>query len=152
MHLRIEACELPGTECHPGPGAPQGYRDIRVGVQRRNDPRSVLGIVSGDETTATWTLDCAVKVTAEGVDITGPYVQGRPHRRFVYLSWLSEQGPGPMGMFRRAKIRLDDIPQPVLEHAVRGGSIAVQVRLTDDNGNPSCATLGPPAVAWRQDR
>jgi len=90
-----------------------------------------------------------MKSSPEGVDITGPYIQGRPYRRFIYLSWLSDQGAGPLGMFRRAKIALDTVPQDVLEHARQGGTIAVQVQLTDPKGNPSCATVGPPSVAWQ---
>jgi len=149
MVIRIEAVELPGLRCHPGPDAPDGYTGIRVGVQRRNDPMQILEPVAGDAESATWSMECTVRTTADGIDVTGPYVQGRPHQRFIYLSWLSDQGPGPLGMFRRAKIRLDTVPEAVLRHAESGGTIAVKVRLTDDKGNPSCATLGPPAVAWR---
>ena len=148
MQIRIEARDLPGRACHPGPDAPHGYQNIRVGVQRRNDPYDVLEQVPGDAPAATWTIDGSIKITPEGVDITGDYIHGRPHRRFIYLCWLSDQGTGPLGMFRRAKIRLSDIPQQVVEHGRQGGTIGVRIRLTDANGNPSCATLGPPSVAW----
>ena len=103
----------------------------------------------GDAASATWVLEAVVRETSEGIDFTGPYIQGRPHQRFIYLSWLSDQGPGPLGMFRRGKISLESLPASVLSHAKVGGSIEVTLRLTDEKGNPACATLGPAAVAWR---
>jgi hypothetical protein len=52
-------------------------------------------------------------------------------------------------MFRRGKISLESIPAEVLNHAKVGGTMEVRLRLTDEKGNPACATLGPAAVAWR---
>jgi hypothetical protein len=149
MKLRIEARDLPGVRCHSGPDAPEGYTGIRVGVQRRGDAEQILDPVAGDAASAAWSLDCTVREIATGVDFTGPFVQGRPGGRFIYLSLLSDQGPGPQGMFRRGKIRLDSIPEALLDHARSGGTIVVKVRLTDDKGNPACATLEPPSAAWR---
>jgi hypothetical protein len=149
MKLHIKGRELPGDRCGPGPDAPGGHSGLRVGVQRRGDAMQVLDPVGGDADTAEWTIDCVARETGHGVDVTGPYVQGRPGQRFIYLSWLSDQGPGPLGMFRRGKIRLDEIPEPVLRHAIAGGAIEVEVRLTDVKGNPACATFGPPALTWR---
>ncbi|HEX3824703.1 MAG TPA: DUF5990 family protein [Mycobacteriales bacterium] len=149
MNLRIKGRDLPGSRCGPGPDAPGGHGGLRVGVQRRGDAMQVLDPVAGDAAAAEWTVECAVRETAYGLDFTGPYVQGPPGQRFIYLSWLSDHGPGPLGMFRRGKIRLDALPEPVLQHAISGGTIEVEVRLTDDKGNPACATIGPPAVAWR---
>lgn len=149
MQIRIEAREFPGLRCHAGPDAPAGYTGIRVGVQRRGDPHQVLDPVSGDCVSATWVLEAAVLETSDGVDFTGPYIQGRPRQRFIYLSWLSDQGPGPLGMFRRGKISLESIPEAVRRHAEMGRVIGVTLRLTDEKGNPACATLGPPEAAWR---
>jgi hypothetical protein len=148
MNVRIKGRDLPGRGCGPGPDAPDGHSGLRVGVQRRGDANEVLDPVRGDAEQAEWSIECVARRTADGVDVTGPYVQGRPGDRFIYLSWLSDQGPGPLGMFRRGKIRLNAIPEPVLEHALSGGTIMVEVQLTDEKGNPACATLRPPAVAW----
>jgi hypothetical protein len=149
MQIRIEGRDLPGSGCGPGPDAPGGYLGLQVGIQRRGDAEQILDLVPGDAASATWTLECEVRATDDGADFTGPYVQGRPGGRFIYLSWLSDQGPGPRGMFRRGKIKLDALPVPVQMHALAGGSIAVSVGLTDAKGNPACATLGGPGTAWR---
>ena len=36
LRIRIEATDLPGRSCGPGPDAPDGYKNVHVGVQRRN--------------------------------------------------------------------------------------------------------------------
>jgi hypothetical protein len=146
--VRIEAQRLPGARCGPGPDAPDGYTGLRVGVQRRNDPSEILDPVAGDAGEATWTLQCRVRETEQGPDLLGPYVQGRPQERFIYLSWLSDQGPGPRGMFRRAKLRLDQVPAQVMTEALATGVLRCRVDLTDEKGNPRCAALNPPAIAW----
>jgi len=151
MQIRIEARDLPGLRCHPGPDAPDGHTGLRVGVQRRGDPQQILDPVPGNASSASWTLEATVRDTPHGIDLTGPYIQGRPGGRFIYLSWLSDQGPGPLGMFRRGKISLETIPTQVLDHAKHGGRIGVRVRLTDDRGNPACATFGSASAAWYVD-
>lgn len=148
MLLRIDAYALPGGRCHPAPDAPDGYTNIRVGIQRRGDPHSILAPVSAAVETATWSLECRVTPTEMGLDVTGPYVQGRRGDRFVYLSWLSDEGAGPQGMFRRAKLRLRTVPDGVLEAAASSGTLVCRAHLTDDRGNPRCAGMEPPAVEW----
>ena len=149
MKIRIEGRELPGQICGPGPDAPSGHTGVHVGVQRRGNPNEILDSVPGDAAAANWTIDCNIRRINGGVDVTGPYVQGRPGGRFIYLSWLSDQGPGPCGMFRRGKIRLDSLPEPVVAHALAGGPIAVRIRLTDDQGGPACASIGRADATWR---
>lgn len=84
--LRLEADRLPGRSCAPAPGFP-GYDDIHVGVQRRARPGELLGLTPGDAPAADWTLECLARPAADGTtDLSGPYVQGRPGERFVYLS------------------------------------------------------------------
>lgn len=148
MLIRIEASELPGSRCGPGPDAPDGYTGIRVGVQARRDPNTLLGIVPGDAASASWTLECTTKATEAGLDVNGPHIQGKPHQRFIYLSWLSDQGPGPLGMFRRAKLRLDDVPRELLEAAAGGRTLVGRITLTDGKGNPTCAAVRPPGIDW----
>lgn len=148
MLIRIEATNLPGTRCGPGPDAPDGHTGVRVGVQARRDPQSILGVVAGDADSATWILECTTKATEAGLDVNGPHIQGSPHKRFIYLSWLSDQGPGPLGMFRRAKLWLDAVPPSLVEQAADGGTLVARVTLTDHKGNPTCAAVRPPGIDW----
>jgi hypothetical protein len=49
------------------------------------------------------------------VDFRGPYVQGKRGDRFVYISWGLTPDPDDFGMFRRAKVILDEMPVDLLE-------------------------------------
>src|SRR5690242_20317198 len=110
MKLRVEGFDLSGSSCGPSPDMPAGYHNIHVGVQRRDRRDELLDLVRGDAPSARWTLDCVVARTPTGVDLRGPYIQGRPGGRFVYLSWGTVDADGMFCLFRRAKLWLDAVP------------------------------------------
>ncbi len=126
MRLVIRGHHLPGRSCGP-------YRNVHVGVQVGRDPED---LVPGDAREATW----VVEVRRVDGDFRGPAVQGRKGDRFVYLTWGTMTG-GTFSMFRRAKLRLADLPE--------GDDVAVDVDLTDEKGMPRCARLTPPALRVR---
>lgn len=94
MQIRIEGFELPGESCGPSPDSPDGYHNIYVGVQRRNRRDELLGLVRGDAPSATWTMDWEALPSPTGVDLKGPYIQGPPSDRFIYLSLLGHRRRG----------------------------------------------------------
>ncbi|MFD4430446.1 DUF5990 family protein [Nocardia sp. NPDC058497] len=142
MLIRIVGTGLPGSSCHPA-GAP-AYTNIHVGVQRRNRPEELLDLQRGDAESVTWTLECSV----DGADVRGPYVQGGPGARFVYLSWGTVDDAGTFAMFRRAKLMLADVPTEVMAAATVSGVLEARLGLTDATGNPVCARVKPPAIRW----
>src|SRR5262245_14779939 len=118
IQIRIEASGFPGRACGPSPDRPEGYRNIHVGVQRRAHRDDLLGLHPGDAATAVWVLDATAAPVpaapgttgspgAAGIDLRGPYIQGRPGGRFIYLSWGTVDDAGTFTMFRRAKLLLD---------------------------------------------
>jgi hypothetical protein len=127
---------------------PAGYHNIHVGVQRRDRRDKLLDLVPGDAPSASWMLDCVVARTPTGVDIRGPYIQGRPGGRFVYLSWGTIDADGDFTLFRRAKLWLNAVPEAVVEQAVERGTLLGRLRLTDRKGKPVCAAVRPPAIEW----
>jgi len=143
LRIRIDGVDLPGRACGPDDGIPS-YTNIHVAVQRRDRPAELLDLQPGDAANASWTLECAVT----GTDVKGPYVQGRPGSRFVYLSWGTVDGSGAFSMFRRAKLMLDAVPADVLDAAVREGLLAGRLGLTDGRGHPLCARVVPPRITW----
>ncbi|MFG2534592.1 DUF5990 family protein [Streptomyces sp. NPDC048511] len=147
MQIHIEASELPGRTCGPDTDF-AGFDNIHVGVQRKDRPGELLGLHPGDAAHASWTLDCAAAPTAEGVEVSGPYVQNRLGGRFVYLSWGTVDDSGTFTMFRRAKLMMSDIDPEVLEAASRTGHLTARLRLTDDKGQPRCARVRPPDIIW----
>jgi hypothetical protein len=147
MHVRIDAVDLPGLDCPPGAASPQ-YRNVHVAVQRRGRPAELVGLYPGDAVSVSWTLEVKAALTPSGVDLTGPYVQGRPGERFVYLSWGTVDEDGGFAMFRRAKLMLDAVPGDVLDAAVRGGLLVGRLGLSDACGEPLCARVVPPRITW----
>ncbi|MDQ6698177.1 MAG: DUF5990 family protein [Actinomycetota bacterium] len=148
MQIRIVGSTLPGTSCGPSPDRPDGYRNIHVGVQRRNRPGELFGVVAAAADSATWTLDCDAVDTPAGIDLKGPHIQGPAHRRFVYLSWVTVDDAERFTMFRRAKLWLDAVPPEVLDRAVDHGLLVGRLGLTDPKGNPLCASVRPPVITW----
>ena len=149
MFIRIEGVDLPGRSCGPSPERPDGHQGIHVAVQRKNRPGELFGLVPADAPSATWDLACTTKVTADGVDVTGPYVSGRPGERFIYLSWGTVDADGGFDMFRRAKLWLTAVPSSVMADAVDAGILVGRLGLTDAKGNPLCAAVRPPLIEWR---
>ena len=147
MRIVIDAHDLPGRSCGPSPDRPDGYHNVHVGVQRRNRPGVLEGLTPGDASSATWVLECNAKQTDDGFDVTGPFVQGRPGGRFIYLSWGTVDDEG-FTMFRRGKLKLEAVPVDLLARAVDAGELVARVGLTDHKGNPACADLRKSGVEW----
>jgi hypothetical protein len=146
--IRLEGRDLPGATCGPGPAYPGGHPNIHVAVQRRNKPAELWGLVRGDAAIATWELECTAVDGPAGVDLKGPFVQGRPGERFIYLSWGVVDESGGFALFRRAKVMLDAVPSDVLRRAVASGVLVGRLGLTDEKGNPTCAAVRPPLIEW----
>ncbi|MFD7127891.1 MULTISPECIES: DUF5990 family protein [Streptomyces] len=147
MQIHIEASALPGRSCGPDSDFP-GYANIHVGVQRKDRPGELLGLHPGDAPSASWVLDCTATETADGIEVTGPYVQNRLGGRFVYLSWGTVDDAGVFTMFRRAKLMFADIDPDVLKAAARSGRLTGRLGLTDAKGQPLCARVRPPQIVW----
>jgi hypothetical protein len=143
VRIRIVGTDLPGRDCPPGHNFP-GYSNVHVGMQTKRRPPELLDLQPGDADEVNWTIDCEV----DGSDFRGPYIQGRPGERFIYLNWGSVDGDGQMEMFRRAKLMLADVPQAVLAEAATKGVLVGRLRLSDAKGEPLCAAVRPPAIEW----
>lgn len=111
-----------------------------VGVQRG---REVEQLARADADEVAFELE--FRPVGDG-DARGPYVQGRPRERFVYLSWVASE---ERQMFRRAKLMLADIPPAVWSEAHAGGRMLEgALGLTDGCGGPLCARVPAAAVTW----
>ena len=147
MRIEIEAHDLPGRSCGPSSDSPGGYHNVHVGVQRRNAREALLNLVAGDAPSASWSFECTP--SGDGTDLKGPYIQGSPGGRFVYLAWGAVDSNDAFRMFRRAKLMLDAVPPDVLTDAIASGTLVARLGLTDRKGQPVCAAVRPPAIEWR---
>src|SRR5258708_17636894 len=106
MQIRIEGTDLPGRSCGPSPDVPGGYHNIHVGVQRRGKRDELLGLTPGDAPPATWTIECqlggAAHPSRHTADVKGPYIQGPPGGRLLYLNWLPVDDARNLMLFPRA--------------------------------------------------
>jgi Family of unknown function (DUF5990) len=105
-------------------------------------------MVRGDAAAAEWELECRATEHVSGVDLKGPFLQGGPGARFVYLSRGAVDDAGAFDVFRRAKLMLDGVPPDVLGAAVASGVLVGRLGLTDEKGNPRCAAVRPPLIEW----
>jgi len=93
-------------------------------------------------------MDCTAVASPTGIDLKGPYIQGPPGGRFIYLSWGTVDAAGSFTLFRRAKLWLDTVPTGVIAAALDTGLLVGRLGLTDRKGNPTCAAVRPPIVEW----
>jgi hypothetical protein len=148
VQIRIEGSDLPGRWCGPGPDFPDGHHNIHVAVQGRKGQQDLHGLVPADEATVVWELSTTVVAPPPEVDLRGPQIQGSPGARFIYLTWGVVPEAGAFVMFRRAKLRLDAVPGPVMARAVERGVLVGRLGLSDDHGWPLCASVRPPRIEW----
>jgi hypothetical protein len=140
LRILIEGTDLPGrTFCE--------HEHVHLGVQCRKDP---VDVTPGDARDATFEFDVDILPTPDGVwDFRGPYVQGGPGERFIYLTWGDLPPGGEFAMFRRAKLHLSCLDRDMLAAAAEPAHrLVVRLSLTDAKGGPRCASLRPPAVSW----
>jgi hypothetical protein len=144
VRIRIEGTDLPGRRSG-GEADALRLGNVHVGVQRKAE---VVDRVRADAPAATWHLDVGTRDVDGLLDVGGPWVQGRPGARFLYLSWGTVEGDR-FTMFRRAKLLFGDIPTALLRAAHDGGGVLVaRLGLTDEHGGPRCARVRPPDVHW----
>jgi hypothetical protein len=146
--ITIEAVDLPGRSCGPGPDYPSGHPNIHVAVQGRKGQQDLLGLTRGDADHVTWTLSCSVVAPPPEPDLRGAQIHGPPGQRFIYLTWGVVSG-NDFRMFRRAKLRLDAVPGPVMSAAIEAGGLVGRLGLSDEKGNPLCASVRPPRITWK---
>jgi hypothetical protein len=147
MIVAIEGTNLPGRRCHPGPLG-QEYTNIHVGLGVHRDP---VDLVPGDAPAARWRVEVRASRGADGVvDFRGPFVHGQRGDRYLYLNWGTVAADGSFQLFRRAKLSLSEVEPSLVEKALReSAALACTVNLTDAKGNPRCARVRPPDIAWR---
>jgi hypothetical protein len=145
VKLRIVGTELPGATFHDEGFTESTWERVHVGVQRG---REVVDLVRADAQEAVFELEVDVRPGRDGrPDFFGPWVHGRPGKRFLYLSWGSVGDDGSFDMFRRAKLWLSQAEDALAGAA--GGELEARLRLTDGRGGPTCGGLAPGLVEWR---
>lgn len=140
LRVRILGRRLPG----PSWGS---YSEVTVGLVRRTGCGPEGGVSAGARK-AEWETRVEVRKAAGRPAFRGPAVNGTPRQRFLYLTWVGREKGAAPAMFRRAKLRLDAIPEGALADALRSGELVARLELTASDGSPVCGSLRPPAIDW----
>ena len=138
--VRIIARRLPGRSCGP-------YSEVAVGLVQKVGC-APDDFVSADVREAKWETKIEVRERDGAPGFRGRAVNGPPHERFLYLTWIGRKGDATPAMFRRAKLRLDTVPADVLAEALRTGRLVGRLELTAADGMPVAASVRPPGISW----
>ena len=147
VRIVIEATELPGDYCGPGPDFPEGHHNVHVAIQGRKGQDDLYNLTRANANSIVWELDCEVVAPPPMMDLKGAQIHGAPGKRFLYVTWGVVDAAG-FRMFRRAKLMLDAIPSEVMSAAHEAGVLIGRLGLTDAAGWPLCAAIRPPKIAW----
>ena len=122
-------------------------------VFRMQRGRSEL-VEPSSETASAITFDFTLRVEpdADGGPprLLGPFAQGPPASRFVYVNSGKHAGQFESPWDRRAKVSLMTINASLIERALAksGAVIEAQIAGTGRDGGPACATV-PLLSGWR---
>ena len=120
---------------------------LRLGVPRGT---VVIDDVPADGDEITFSFSVTVRPRAGGIDFVGPFVQGRPGERFVYLCWGTRDDAGAWETVMRAKIPLAGITPVLAEKALRSAhAVKATLEMTNARGGPVCASYPPDRITWQ---
>lgn len=122
---------------------------IRFAVQRGAGDL----LAASHESTDTLVFDLSVRV--DGVTSTGqprllgPFTQGPPTARFVYVNSGKRAGQADTSCDRRAKIPLTDLTPAMVEQVLStpGSRLETEFEGTGKDGGATCATVK--SIVWR---
>ena len=141
MQILIEGTDLAGRAVGTG-------RNVNVGVQRRGKAEW-LDLQPGDAPSVRWELTATASLRPDGVlDALGPYVQGGPGERFIYLSWIDLGESGEFTQIGRTKLWLNAVPADVAAAAIKADRLIGRLPLTTEKGGPVLASVRPPRITW----
>jgi hypothetical protein len=92
-------------------------------------------------------FDLSLRVAERNVgaapNLLGPYAQGKPDDRFLYLNSGTLAGQGGSCWTRRAKIKTGGITWKLIEQtlAAPGAVLEAEIEGTAKDGGPCCATI-----------
>jgi hypothetical protein len=107
-------------------------------------------------TTAALVFELTVRVGQRptgGPNFLGPFVQGPPSARFVYINSGTLAGQADSCWSRRAKVPLIDITWAMIDRARAGGAVLqAHIQGTGRDGSPVCASVRLRQPGWHVER
>jgi hypothetical protein len=128
---------------HPIPG-------VKLRLQRGRD--ELVAPTSESESAVAFDFTVRVGLPGRGgrPSFLGPFTQGAPAARFVYVNAGQNAGQHDSPWSRRAKVPLTDITTAQVEQALESGArLEVHYPGRGRDGGPTCATVHLPPGAWQ---
>jgi len=121
---------------------------VDYGVQKgKGSKYEIIQKQTSDESDITFEIPVSVKMSEKGVaDFSGPFVQGPPQERFIYVGIGTYAGQKNTPWSRRLKIPLTGISKTIISK--ESGVLIAKVPGTGKDGGPNCATVKP-FSGWR---
>ena len=145
--MRPEAFDLPlriVVEA-PVPG-------VAMALQRGASAKATLiGPVQASADALIFDFDVTVEGAAAegGPRLLGPFVQGPPGGRFVYINAGTYAGQPASIWQRRAKVPLAGLTWPLIEALAPGGRLEAGIAGAGRDGGPACASVALSPPGWR---
>jgi hypothetical protein len=115
-------------------------------VQLVIEATDLLGLQPGDATTARWVLDCTATPTLTGLDLTGPYVQGRPGRAVRLPVVGDARCRRPIRHVPPGEVDVDAVDPAIADAAAADGRNTAPHGLTHAPGKTRFAAVRPAFV------
>lgn len=128
----------------------QPPRGVRFGLQKGKAEIVSAAQSTGDDLAFDFTL--RVKERPDGgPNFLGPFAQGTPDVRFVYVNAGTSAGQAGSPWTRRVKVQLGGIDWPLVEAALADPGAVLEARIagTARDGGPACATVPLLDGGWR---
>jgi hypothetical protein len=125
--------------------------DVLFAVQHGRDGLLQPYASTADVISFAITLSLGPALADGSFNFRGPFAQGTPADRFVYVNSGGYAGQLDTFWERRAKIKLAGIPRHLVETAAGDANSAIEGRIpgTARDGGPVCATVPPVSINWQ---
>jgi Family of unknown function (DUF5990) len=105
--------------------------------------------LSADAAAFDFTVVAAPAKSGEAPRLLGPFVQGPPDKRFIYLCIGKYAGDAASSWARRAKIPLTGLTWPLIETRKDDGRLEASIAGRAHDGSPACASIALLPPGWR---
>lgn len=125
---------------------------VAIALQRGGGNNfGLVGPVGVTAATLVFEFDIMVDgdTAAGGPRLLGPFVQGPPAARFVYLNIGTMAGQPDSPWQRRAKVPLGGVTRRAIDTLASGQRLTAHIASRDRHGAPACATVPVLAPGWQ---
>jgi len=125
--------------------------DVLFAVQHGRDGLLQPYASTADLISFAITMNLGPALADGSFNFRGPFAQGTPDDRFIYVNSGTYAGQLGCRWERRAKIKLAGIPRGLVETAAGDANCAIEGRIpgTARDGGPVCATVPPLSIGWQ---